>query len=333
MSSLRQRFKIVAAIPIACFLVSCQHTSNKNDTPAASDASTPLFDTMPAHTCGDHLVAGDPGTSDQLLCREGFAVGYNYQYKVANWVAYHVTASSVSARYDRNDNFREDAEVTVGSRATLSDYSGSGYDRGHLAPAATVDFSYNAMDESFLLSNIAPQLPDFNRNGWADLEQYVRDCTVEKGELYVITGPIFTSASVPTIGNGVAVPDAYYKVILNPTPPVSAFALKIPHQALAAEEIGNYITSIDQVEAATGFDFLASVTDEIENSIERDTTPVCTLPWGQSQGTGGTTYSCDIAKNCSDMSSCDEAYYYLNTCGKSSLDADKDGVPCESLCN
>lgn len=118
--------------------------------------SLPTF----AQTCGKHLDVGLPSDQpDQVLCRDGYAVGYNFQTKNADWVAYHITAESVNASYKRSNSFKEDSELPDYARSTLADYSGSGYDRGHLAPSATMDFSQDSMKQSFLMSNMSPQLP------------------------------------------------------------------------------------------------------------------------------------------------------------------------------
>lgn len=327
------------AFTFALLLAICAQAVSAETAPVAVDVGiaspVTLFDSVPGSTCGKHLRAGLPAASDQLLCRQGYAVGYNYKTREADWVAYHVTAASVAGRVERNNHFREDVEIPAGLRATLSDYAGSGYDRGHLAPAATMDFNLTSMDESFLLSNIAPQLPGFNRAGWADLEQYIRDCAGKTGELYVVTGPIFTATTRRSLGAGVAIPDAYYKVILKPTAPVSAFAVRIPHRAFSVGEIPSYVVSVDQVEAETGMDFFSAVTDTIEASVERITTPICALPWTRTKTAGNSEnsgYSCAVNKHCSEMTSCDEAYFYLRSCGQTALDRDKDGVPCESIC-
>ena len=83
---------------------------------------------------------GIPGPEDQLLCREGYAVGYDYDRKVPSWVAYRLTPESVNKRFERSNKFKEDPEIPNQYRSTLSDYKGSGYDRGHMAASATVDF-------------------------------------------------------------------------------------------------------------------------------------------------------------------------------------------------
>lgn len=295
--------------------------------------------------CGEHLDLGVPGNPDQVLCRDAYAVGYNYQTKTPDWAAYHITAESVSASYPRNDRFREDTDVPEAYSASLADYAGSGYDRGHMAPNATVDYSFTAMDESFLLSNIAPQLPNFNRGVWAKLEDYMRNCVNEVGELVVVTGAI-SKGSTTRIGDGVVVPTAFYKAAIKPTSPAGAMAFLLPHEAgLPSDDLGRFLISVNDLEAETGIDLFENVRDDVEIKIEVGTSPICSAPWVRnyvaphappnSSGSAGSqsgsnTFSCSISKNCSQMSSCREAYFYLNTCGDDDLDRDNDGVPCEA---
>lgn len=220
-----------------------------------------------AETCGQHLDKGMPSTnSDQFLCRDGYAVGYNYDTKNANWVAYHVTAESVNITNKRSNSFKEDTEMPDYARSTLADYKGSGYDRGHLAPSATVDFTRESMKQSFLMSNMSPQLPGFNRVGWRVLEEHVRDLANEYNELYVVTGPIY-EGNEGTIGNGVVIPSAFYKVILDPSFD-EAIAFIVPHRDVSSSELANFITTIDEVERQTGLDFFAQTPDSIEDNME-----------------------------------------------------------------
>lgn len=220
-----------------------------------------------SETCGEHLVKGMPSNnSDQVLCRTGYAVGYNYQTKNADWVAYHVTKESVNAQFKRSNNFKADAELPEYAQSTLSDYSKSGYDRGHLAPSAAMDFSQQSMQESFLLSNMSPQLPGFNRVGWRLLEEHVRDLANEYQELYVVTGPIY-EGNEASIGDGVVIPSAFYKVILDPYYN-DAIAFIVPHRDVSGSELVNFVTTIDDVEDRTNLDFFANTSDDIENSME-----------------------------------------------------------------
>lgn len=225
--------------------------------------SLPTF----AQTCGKHLDVGLPSEQpDQLLCRDGYAVGYNYQTKNADWVAYHITAESVNASYKRSNSFKEDSELPDYARSTLADYSGSGYDRGHLAPSATMDFSQDSMKQSFLMSNMSPQLPGFNRVGWRILEEHVRDLANEYNELYVVTGPIY-QGNESAIGNNVIIPSAFYKVILDPAFN-EAIAFIVPHRDVSSSELASFVTTIDAVEQQTGLDFFSLIANSTEESME-----------------------------------------------------------------
>jgi endonuclease G, mitochondrial len=218
--------------------------------------------------CNGHVVFGIPGPEDQLLCRDGYAVGYDYDRKVPSWVAYKLTPESVNKKFKRSNKFKEDPEIPARYRSTLSDYKGSGYDRGHMAASATVDSSYNAMMESFLLTNMTPQLPGLNRQGWRHLESYIREWTNDRGKLFVVTGALF-SASHGKIGNEVHVPTHFYKVIYDPINQ-DAIAFLVPHREISKSELPAFIVSVDEVERRTGFDFNNLLDDVVEDAIEDD---------------------------------------------------------------
>lgn len=219
-----------------------------------------------AEECHQHLEKGTPNNSDQVLCRDGYAVGYNYQNKVSNWVAYHITKESVNTFYKRSNNFRIDKELPTSFRATSNDYSKTGYDRGHLAPSGTMDISKESMQQSFLMSNMAPQLPGFNRGGWKGLEEKVREWANTYNELYVVSGPIW-DGSESYIGNGVYVPKRFYKVILDPNYN-EAIAFILPHRKISSSELSSFITTVDKVEQATQIDFFSELPDDVEDKVE-----------------------------------------------------------------
>ena len=216
--------------------------------------------------CHQHLEKGSPSESDQQLCRDGYAVGYNYQSKVADWVAYHITRDSVNAYFKRSNNFKTDYELPSAYRATTSDYSKTGYDRGHLAPSGTMDFTETSMKQSFLMSNMAPQLPGFNRGGWKALEDKIRQWANDYNELYVVSGPIW-DGNESYIGNGVYIPNSYYKVVLEPAYN-DAIAFIVPHRKVSSSELANFITTVDEVERLTNLDFFSTLPDTTENSAE-----------------------------------------------------------------
>ena len=167
----------------------------------------------------------------------------------------------------RTNDFREDYKVKTGS-ASLSDYKGSGYDRGHLAPAGDMKMSSTAMSESFFMSNMSPQHPSFNRGIWKKLEGSVRNWADDNGEIHIVTGPILNE-QFSTIGyNGVSIPNYYYKVILDyKEPGLKGIGFILLHEK-SSSSLKSFAVSIDEVERRTGIDFYHSLPDEIENQIE-----------------------------------------------------------------
>ena len=260
-----------------CLAKDCNKCGTVSSKPALTPVTTetrksvtvsPLSISPGSFRCNGHVAYGIPGPEDQLLCREGYTAGYNYDTKVPTWVAYRLTPESVNKKFERSNKFKEDTEIPVQYRSTLSDYKGSGYDRGHMAASATVDSSYNAMMESFLLSNMTPQLPGLNRQGWRYLEQYIRDWTNKRGELYVVTGAMFKGEH-GVIGNGVHVPTHFYKIVFDP-PGMDAIAFLVPHRAISKGDLPGFIVSVDEVERLTGLDFNNLLDDVVEDDIEDD---------------------------------------------------------------
>ena len=227
-----------------------------------------LINTSAIASCNNHVAYGIPSKSNQTLCRAGYSVGYNYHYKVADWVAYYITKESVSAFFERSNRFLEDKDIPFPYRARLIDYKGSGYDRGHLAPSGTVDFSRRAMIESFLLSNMAPQAPSFNRGSWRVLEEKIRQWTKHYGPLYVVSGPIWIGHDrEATIGSNVHVPQWFYKVVLDPAY-YDTIAFVVPNQKIDSDALNSFITTVNHVEELTGLDFFSDLPDDIEEASE-----------------------------------------------------------------
>ncbi len=219
--------------------------------------------------CEEHVRYGAPNEDSVLLCRTGYALSHDPQRKVAIWVAYHLTREHMDGAEDRTEDFRPDADLASGERAELADYKGSGYDRGHMAPAEAMAWSRVTMSESFLLSNMAPQIGvRFNRHIWKALETRVRKWTKARGELYVVTGPVFKTDTPKRIGqNQIVVPTHFYKVLFDPVK-VEGLAVLLPHQELVTSKLPDFVTSIDTVEEMTGLDFLTSLNDEVESIVE-----------------------------------------------------------------
>jgi endonuclease G len=216
----------------------------------------------------DNLTVGTPSYKGQVLDRIGYALGYSEENEQAAWVQYRFTAEENShQKASRTEDFREDLDIKTGS-AQLEDYRRSGYDRGHLAPAADMKFSQVAMSESFLLSNMSPQVHEFNGGIWSDLEKFVRYTVNIEKSIYVVTGPIFKNGDKKIGRSGVTVPSAYYKIIYDETEPRKMIAFIVPHQDTDLP-LSSFVTTVDEVEKQTGIDFFSRVqgTDTLEASV------------------------------------------------------------------
>ena len=179
----------------------------------------------------DNLKYGIPQKTDVILDRTGFALGYSVPHRQALWVSYILTAEEVeSQEAKRQSHFKTDIEVP-GDPVSPKEYIHSGLDRGHLAPAADMAFSKEAMKNSFLMSNISPQYPGFNRGIWSRLESFIRKLASRYHTVVVITGPVFTS-SPPVLKNNLIIPDAFFKVIYIPTSiPEQMIGFLIPNKS------------------------------------------------------------------------------------------------------
>ncbi len=211
-----------------------------------------------------------PAGSSAVYEYNGFTLKYCEELKVSEWVAYELTAEEVSEiRARRSSRFYADRTIAEQS-AEPDDYKGSGYDRGHLAPAADMRFSEDAMRDCFFMTNIAPQTPALNRGPWADLEKEIREWALRDEALLIVTGPIFLDGEHETIGESkVAVPDFFFKVILDAvSPEKKGIAFIMPNSNLPrkvdspASDFYAYAVPIDTVEEITGIDFFPWLSEE-----------------------------------------------------------------------
>lgn len=186
-----------------------------------------------------------PESIEKLVKHNYYTLSYNEEKEQANWVAYKLTRKMVEGLAVRKNNFREDPEVQTGS-SKLIDYKGSGYDRGHLCPAAAMRINDKAMSESFYMSNMSPQVPAFNRGKWKSLEAKVRKLTVQNDSLYVVTGPIFKNIKGEIGPDRVAVPGYYFKVIYFPLQK-KTLAYLMPNRKIE-KDIDAFIVPLDSIE-------------------------------------------------------------------------------------
>lgn len=206
-----------------------------------------------------------PSASGQVIHHTYYSLSYNERNEQAEWVAYLMDRTMLNVpNLPRYHRFDPDYKVQTRS-AFHRDYNSSGYTRGHLAPAGDMAFDTVAMRESFLMSNISPQLRAFNNGIWKELEENIRDWTYKAERLYIITGPVFYGGR-KTIGreNKIAVPDAFFKVLLDYTDPEKkAIAFILPHE-LSDKRLQDFMVSIDEVERATGIDFFNEMINDTE---------------------------------------------------------------------
>ncbi len=232
-------------------------------------AATGFVNAGPFDSCREYVKLGVPGNDGDQLCRKGYALAHNPETKTAFWVAEHLTREKASAVRARSNNFQPDPDLEEGDRAELADYSKSGFDRGHMAPAGDMRWDEQAMSESFYLSNMSPQVGvGMNRGIWKDLEEKVREWAIQRGELYIYTGPIYEGGIAKTIGkNKVAVPTHFYKIVYDPAH-VEAIAFIMLNQKLRTQDMATYIVTIRDVEAKTKLNFLSRLKKHIQDVIE-----------------------------------------------------------------
>ncbi|MEO9967786.1 MAG: DNA/RNA non-specific endonuclease [Reichenbachiella sp.] len=205
---------------------------------------------------------------DQIVEHAYYTLRYNEKTEQADWVAYRLKAVDLNkSKFERSNNFRMDPDVKTKSAST-SDYKGSGYDRGHLAPAADFSWTKDGMSESFFMSNMSPQEPGFNRGIWRMLEEKVRDWAKSNSEVYVVTGPIYNGKNEKIGKNKVVVPNQYFKVVLELNGKEVKGIGFILENKKATQSLSEYAMSIDDVEKVTGLDFFPIVPDQLENKIE-----------------------------------------------------------------
>ena len=244
-----------------------------HDLPAAGPVE------LPAELVGnEHVKWGYPGGTCAFLVREHYVACHDGKKRIPEWVTYHLTAENLAGDVSRTDNFRADPDLVPGERAELIDYTNSGYDRGHMAPAAAFKRSATAMSQTFLLSNMTPQRPSLNRRLWRQLEDQVRTLAQTHGSIWIFTGSLFLDArgnpAEPSsfIGsNDVAVPTHLYKVILceHDADAIELFAFIVPNQLQPISgPPQSFLVSVDSVETVSGLDFFIALADAEEEKLE-----------------------------------------------------------------
>ena len=212
-----------------------------------------------------------PVSSDncELITHDYYSLCYNEKHEQATWVYYLLSDSMIVGPAERKNYFSPDTLVST-KTVTYTAYKNSGFDRGHLLPAADMKWSQEAMNETFYMSNISPQNPYFNRSGlWRKSESKVRDWVKTKGALHVFVGGVLSNELTKLPEQNISVPFYFYKILFDESNN-STVAFLLENKKVEGELI-NFVVSIDSIETLTKIDFFSSLPDSLENSIEKTT--------------------------------------------------------------
>ncbi|GAB1540858.1 DNA/RNA non-specific endonuclease [Scytonema sp. NUACC21] len=245
----------------------------------------------PAQSTSVHLTMGNPSSagtsslSNYLLVKPQYALSYNCSRGIPNWVSWQLNSSWLGSA-PRQDDFRADTTLPSGCyQVTSSDYTGSGFDRGHMTPSADRTNTITNNSATFLMTNIVPQAPDNNQGPWADLEDYCRQLVGQGKELYIVSGSYGSGGTgsnggATTISSSrVTVPDRVWKAIIVLDQPGSGvsgvttstrvIAVDMPNdQGIRSNDWRSYRVSVDTMESRTGYNLFSNVSDSTENIIE-----------------------------------------------------------------
>lgn len=219
----------------------------------------------------DEIAVPQFTSSLPILRRKGFTIGYDRSNFQARWVAYMLTRQELDGMSKRSNHFYLEPELADYS-AVDADYKKSGFDRGHLAPAADMAWSEHSMHESFSYANVSPQTPAFNRGIWKKLEEQVRAWSRKFDTVWVVTGPVFDSINIQRLNQKISIPGHFYKALLSHHQQRwYAIAFLMPNQA-STRPVQQYAVSVNRLEEMTTIDFFHLLPDSVENAIEEDCT-------------------------------------------------------------
>jgi len=221
------------------------------------------------------------GITTRILRNEAFMLGYSEIYANPLWVTYQIQPKpEQTTRLERPERFQTDSRsvrcLIQIACVSHDDYTGSQYDRGHLAPNHVIATRYGAVaqHETFLMTNISPQKPDLNRRAWQRLEEIAANTLSNRySPFWVITGPIFDkNPSFLPGAKRIAIPKAFYKIFIRPaeregdTPKVLAFIL--PQEVKGTEDLSEFLTTVEAIQQQTGLDFFHQLDEGVESYIE-----------------------------------------------------------------
>ncbi len=268
---------------------------------------------------------------DELICHKAFCLVYDEKHEMAKWVAHIISHDIVTGNVSRTNDFRVDTLIKTGSSEEADyflknkkpdgtyKYDGFGYDRGHLAPSADFRWSKTALSESYFYSNMTPQLPEFNREIWADIESFFRAHIYNNPDkdIYVVTGPVLHD-NLPKqkrSKNQISIPEYHYKVAVD-FKENKGIAFLIS-QEKTDYPLETYVVSIDSVEALTKINFYPNLTQKEETEIEK-TTDISKWRTGRAKNDVAPMDEDQLPRNCYNTIQAKQFYDYpkeVNICG------------------
>ena len=212
-------------------------------------------------------VITNPDVPSQFKSYTGMDLSFNAKCHIPNWVSWELTADETTGDVSRTNKFYNDPDID--GCPDSWDYSYSGYDRGHMAPAGDMKWDSKAMEETFFLSNICPQVKSLNTGSWKNLEEKCRLWAQIDGRIYIVCGPVIDDKPLEYIGDSkVWVPKRFFKVIIAPySTPARGIGFIMPNGKVEGGMQACAVT-IDEVERVTGHDFFSSLPDQLENELE-----------------------------------------------------------------
>lgn len=268
-------------------------TETPTEIPTEAPTETPAKVNIQTINYEKDALPQTPGSiTSQVIRHRAYSTSYNADYKIPNWSFYELLATETEGRLPRSDEFQPDPSIPSRESSQLTDYRGSGLDRGHMAPSMDFNWDESIENESYYLSNMCPQDHEFNSGIWLDLEHQVRRWARRDSAICVACGPILPRKdkngrninpvtgkeyNITTIGRSkVLVPEHFFKVILSPFGDhPKAIGFIMPNENVLRRDgngnapIKDFAVNIDRVEELTGIDFFAILPDDIENKIEK----------------------------------------------------------------
>ena len=239
-----------------------------------------------------HMLLGNPSgavhntsmAKNYLMEKPSYSLSYNNSKRTANWVSWHLDQNDIGYS-DRQNNFRKDDELpTSWYQVKASDYKKSGFDRGHLCPSADRTSSSTANSSTFLMSNMIPEAPKHNRQTWAQLERFTRDLVAEGNEVYVMMGCYGAGGTgskgyaKSLHGADIQVPTRIWKVLVvlpkgnndlnRINTKTRVIAVDTPNNNFVDSNWRIYLTSVNAIEKATGYDLMNRVSIGVQQVLE-----------------------------------------------------------------